>query len=193
MQYSIFTSWSILACWIRIRINWNKCPACCMLYPYVHKTDYFQQYDWSRLLPIVCSMLQRLISDNGWLSWHYPEFMCENGETKLAYNIFGWDVCCALATQNAGLTVTYFKLDSVLIIVMKPADLFLSPECTLPSPGLIWVGVCDAVIALRTFCYPVIAYTVTLWAVWKENICEGDLHSCLTHLSETELTAHIHV
>lgn len=164
-----------------------RCPASCMLCPYLHKTDYFQQYDWTRLLPMVCSMLQRLISDNGWLFWHYPE--CENDETKLAYNIFGWDVCCALATQNAGLTVTYFKLDSVLIIVMKPADLFLSPECK----RMYFTSTGAHLSRCLWCCYRSAYFLLPCYCMHKENVCEGDLHSCLTHLSETELTAHVHV
>lgn len=145
-----------------VRINWNRCPASCMLCPYLHKTDYFQQYDWTRLLPMVCSMLQRLISDNGWLFWHHPE--CENGETKLAYtgNIFGWDVCCALATQNAGWlwhTLNWTVFWSLWWNQLIYFCLQNVKECTLPPPALIWGGVCDAVIALRTFCYPVIACT----------------------------------
>lgn len=87
------------------------------------------------------------------------------------------------------LTVTYFKLDSVLIIVMKPADLFLSPECkrmyfTSTGAHLRWCLRC---------CYRTAYFLLPCYCMHKENVCEGDLHSCLTHLSETELTAHVHV
>lgn len=170
-----------------VRINWNRCPASCMLCPYLHKTDYFQQYDWTRLLPMVCSMLQRLISDNGWLFWHYPE--CENGETKLAYNIFGWDVCCALATQNAGWLWHTLNWTVFWSLWWNQLIYFLSPECkrmyfTSTGAHLRWCLRC---------CYRTAYFLLPCYCMHKENVCEGDLHSCLTHLSETELTAHVHV